>query len=171
MWAHGHSGYNNHKCRCDICKAAVNAYNRRIQSEYRQRPHVKEYVADYQAKYRQLKRDEKLAYGVEYKRTNAERLRAKERARAKTAHRANQKRRDAQMRRARKLDQFVEAVDPKIVYQMHGGCCGICRQFVTEEDFHVDHIMPLSHGGLHAYINCQPAHSHCNLSKGAKVAP
>src|ERR1700677_1289383 len=54
-------------------------------------------------------------------------------------------------RRARLLNQFVEDVDPQIVYNMHGGMCGICEDFVEGDDFHVDHVIPLSKGGLHSY--------------------
>ena len=71
-------------------------------------------------------------------------------------------------RRARELGQFIEDVDPQIVYEMHGGRCGICGEFI-EGDFHVDHVIPLAKGGMHGYINVQPAHPKCNLSKGAKI--
>jgi 5-methylcytosine-specific restriction endonuclease McrA len=73
-----------------------------------------------------------------------------------------------QTRRARKLNQFIEDVDPQTVYEMHGGMCGICKEFI-DGDFHVDHVMPLSKGGIHGYVNVQPAHPICNLRKGAKV--
>jgi 5-methylcytosine-specific restriction endonuclease McrA len=66
--------------------------------------------------------------------------------------------------RARKLNQFIEDVDSQIVYDMHGGMCGICKDFI-EGDFHVDHVIPLSKGGMHGYINVQPAHPKCNLRK------
>lgn len=71
-------------------------------------------------------------------------------------------------RRARKLNQFIENVDPAIVYEMHGGRCGICGEFIAE-DFHVDHVIPLARGGMHGYINVQPAHPACNLRKSAKI--
>jgi 5-methylcytosine-specific restriction endonuclease McrA len=61
--------------------------------------------------------------------------------------------------------QFVERVDRDVVYAMHGGCCGICRQYVAPDDFHVDHRIPLARGGLHGYVNCQPAHPLCNQRK------
>jgi 5-methylcytosine-specific restriction endonuclease McrA len=77
-------------------------------------------------------------------------------------------RQGAQVRRARKLNQFIEQVDPETVYEMHGGRCGICGEFI-QGDFHVDHVIPLSKGGEHGYVNCQPAHPKCNLSKGAKI--
>lgn len=72
----------------------------------------------------------------------------------------------AATRRARKLGQFIEEVDRDVVYEMHGGRCGICGEFI-EGDFHVDHVLPLSQGGLHGYINVQPAHPICNFIKGA----
>lgn len=75
------------------------------------------------------------------------------------------KRKTEQTRRARKLGQFIEDVDPVVFYKMHGGMCGICKQFI-EGDFHVDHVVPLARGGLHGYVNVQPAHPLCNLRKG-----
>lgn len=77
-------------------------------------------------------------------------------------------RRHAATRKARKLGQLIEEVDPRIVYQMHGGMCGICKEFI-EGDFHVDHVIPLSKGGMHGYVNVQPAHPKCNFSKGNRV--
>ncbi len=71
-------------------------------------------------------------------------------------------------RRARKLDQFIEDVDPQTVFDMHGGVCGICEQFI-DGDFHVDHVIPISKGGMHGYINVQPAHPVCNMRKGNRV--
>ncbi len=61
--------------------------------------------------------------------------------------------------------QYIEPVDRDVVYAMHGGCCGICKQYVEPDDFHVDHRIPLSRGGQHGYVNCQPAHPLCNNRK------
>lgn len=69
-------------------------------------------------------------------------------------------------RRALRADALVEVVDPEVCYKMHGGRCGICEEFI-DGAFHVDHIRPLSKGGKHSYINCQPAHPTCNLRKGS----
>lgn len=79
-----------------------------------------------------------------------------------------EKRRSQATRRALRLGQFIESVDPSIVYRMHGGMCGICKEFITG-DFHVDHVIPLSKGGPHGYVNTQPAHPLCNLKKGNRV--
>lgn len=111
----------------------------------------------------------------EYQRENMRKLRAgpnaakyRESRAASMRRNPQQRRRAEQNRRARKLDQFVESVDAQILYEMHGGMCGICKEFIGGE-FHVDHIIPLSKGGLHGYVNTQPAHPSCNLRKGNRV--
>ena len=84
-----------------------------------------------------------------------------------TPHGKSEHRRIESARRAQKLGQFVEQVDPTIVFEMHGGRCGICSEFIDRrEGFHVDHIIPLARGGMHSYLNTQPAHPRCNLQKG-----
>ena len=77
----------------------------------------------------------------------------------------------AAKRRSQQLSQFIEDVDPQVVYEMHGGMCGICKGFIDLkiEGFHVDHRIPLSKGGMHGYINVQPAHAHCNIRKSDKL--
>jgi 5-methylcytosine-specific restriction endonuclease McrA len=133
---------------------------REYQRQYRarNRENFKKYRAKNAARLRKLRRQwytENREHAQEYARrwakSNPERRRANEAA-----------------RKARKLDQFVEDVDPRTVYTMHEGMCGICEQFIVG-DFHVDHIIPLSKGGMHGYINVQPAHPVCNLRKGARV--
>jgi 5-methylcytosine-specific restriction endonuclease McrA len=71
-------------------------------------------------------------------------------------------------REMKKKGVFVEHVDRDTVYQMHGGMCGICEEFIIGK-FHVDHVIPISKGGLHCYTNVQPAHPSCNLKKSAKI--
>ncbi|HXJ92616.1 MAG TPA: HNH endonuclease signature motif containing protein [Terriglobia bacterium] len=71
-------------------------------------------------------------------------------------------------RRARKLGQFIEDVDRTTVYTMHGGRCGICGEFI-DGPFDVDHVKPLSRGGMHGYINVQPSHPSCNRKKYNRV--
>lgn len=80
-------------------------------------------------------------------------------------------RRHAQKRRAIKRDVFVENVDPRVVFERDEGICGICKKPVDQEsDWHVDHIVPLSKRGRHAYDNVQLSHGQCNRKKGARVA-
>jgi 5-methylcytosine-specific restriction endonuclease McrA len=71
-------------------------------------------------------------------------------------------------RRARKLNAFVEDVDPTVLFERDEGLCGICGKPVDLTIAHVDHAIPLARGGEHSYANTQLAHPHCNLSKGAR---
>lgn len=98
----------------------------------------------------------------EYFKNNAKKWRTENLDRAREIGRMSES-----ARRARKLGQFIEDVDPAVVFKMHGGMCGVCEEFIIGK-FHVDHRIPLVKGGMHGYINTQPAHPFCNLSKGAK---
>ena len=80
--------------------------------------------------------------------------------------RTNRERQEGYRDRRRAREAFIERVDRRVVYAMHGGRCGICGEFISGA-FHVDHVRPLSKGGTHSYINCQPAHPVCNLRKGS----
>lgn len=77
------------------------------------------------------------------------------------------RRRDNLTRRARIRGRFIEHVDADVCYRMHGGRCGICGEFIdlTGSKFDVDHVIPLSRGGAHGYVNTQPAHPSCNRAK------
>lgn len=75
-----------------------------------------------------------------------------------------------QVRRARKIGAYVEAVNRAVVYKRANGICGICGLPVSYDKFHVDHIVPLSKGGLHCYANTQPAHPRCNLKKSNRLS-
>jgi 5-methylcytosine-specific restriction endonuclease McrA len=75
-----------------------------------------------------------------------------------------------QTRNARKRDAFIEKVDPSIVFDRDGGVCGICHQSVERnERWDIDHVIPLSKGGTHGYVNVQLAHATCNKRKAAKM--
>lgn len=72
-------------------------------------------------------------------------------------------------RRARKRAQWIEDVNPAVLYQRDEGICGICDKPVDASEFQVDHVFPLSKGGLHSYQNTQIAHPRCNQVKGART--
>jgi 5-methylcytosine-specific restriction endonuclease McrA len=71
--------------------------------------------------------------------------------------------------RARVAEAFVEPVDPQIVWERDEGVCGICGKPADRDDFHVDHVIPLSKGGEHSYANVQVAHPVCNVRKLNRV--
>ena len=79
-------------------------------------------------------------------------------------------RKSALTRRARLREVFVEPVDPMVVLAASGGKCGICGDAIdASSKWDVDHVVPLSKGGIHAYSNVQAAHARCNRAKGAKL--
>lgn len=82
---------------------------------------------------------------------------------------------DRHRRKARLRDAFVEDVDPKLVFEADGYICQLCgidcpRDAVwpAPNFASLDHIKPLSRGGLHCYTNVQTLCLRCNISKGAK---
>ncbi len=143
-----------YKCRCAECHAA----NDRYMVAYRQKN--KEKILDKEAERYQRNKDAIIARVNEYyQREKTSVMRQRQTQRGRTKRSAWQ-----QARRARKLKQFVEDVDPLEVYARREGICGICRRKIAG-DFHVDHIISLSRGGLHSYQNAQPAHPRCNERK------
>lgn len=76
-------------------------------------------------------------------------------------------------RRARVAGAFIESVSILELLKRDGYTCGICGgEIPAEAEYgsplypHIDHIIPLSKGGLHSYSNTHPAHSSCNTQKG-----
>lgn len=49
-----------------------------------------------------------------------------------------------------------------------GLICGICRGRVHEWDVHIDHIVPVSRGGMSIMSNLRVTHSKCNLRKAVR---
>lgn len=49
----------------------------------------------------------------------------------------------------------------------HGAVCALCGKPITNmKDVTLDHIIPVSRGGLTVKENCQLAHERCNAMKG-----
>lgn len=69
-------------------------------------------------------------------------------------------------RRAKRKGAFVEHIDKRKLWEQHQGLCGLCNSSVKLSRMTIDHIVPLSQGGLHEYANVQPAHGLCNHVKG-----
>lgn len=80
------------------------------------------------------------------------------------------RRRSKQTRRARKRSAFVETVDSNVVFERAGWCCQWCgiatpksnRGSICDNAPEVDHIIPLSQGGIHSYANVQLLCRSCN---------
>jgi HNH endonuclease len=67
-----------------------------------------------------------------------------------------------------KVHPECATIDRHEVLHRGGGLCGICGKKVRPK-WHMDHIIPISKGGIHCYLNLQPSHIRCNLRKGNRV--
>ncbi len=72
-------------------------------------------------------------------------------------------------RRARERNAFIEDVDRDEIIRASDGICGLCGQSLKPEEVELDHIYPLSRGGVHSYRNLHATHVTCNRKKGASM--
>lgn len=79
-------------------------------------------------------------------------------------------------RRARLRGAYVETVDRVAVFVRDNWICQICHseidpdlKFPHRRSATVDHIVPISRGGLHEMANAQSAHLSCNARKGNRM--
>jgi 5-methylcytosine-specific restriction endonuclease McrA len=124
----------------------------------------------YGKRYREERADQEKARKRAYYRKNAKKMRKK--AKRNRKRNPGPGRRGSSARRARRLNQFVEHVDTRTAYDMHGGMCGICFQYIEvdwskdlRDQMHIDHVIPLSQHGPHCYANVRPTHPKCNLTR------
>lgn len=72
-------------------------------------------------------------------------------------------------------DALVHDVPDAMVWEFNPagpGCCNYCRKALTLDErgaWDIDHVVPLSRGGLHELQNLVIACVRCNRSKGAKM--
>jgi 5-methylcytosine-specific restriction endonuclease McrA len=163
------------------CRTCVSIVARRRREENPER------IAEIQHKSYLKHRAKRLAEQKAYHQKNQETILAKSRERAKTDHArllrkqaddarfatrpdAVQARADRQaVRRARKADLFVEDVSRLEVWNRDNGICRLCGLRADEQDWHLEHLTPLSRGGEHSYANAAVSHPTCNRSKGSKT--
>jgi 5-methylcytosine-specific restriction endonuclease McrA len=203
MAEHGTRGCYRNGCRQDECVAANREYQRkwyeanRDEALERSRKHYgatrdqqleygrKRYEAnrdkllDGMRKRYEANRDEVIANALAWAQTNPDRARENKRrwAEANPDKRRESGRKKARTRRARKLDTFVEHVDPQVVFERDSWTCHICDEAINPGLRHpdpmsasLDHIIPLAKGGEHSYANSGTSHLRCNQRKHTKVA-
>lgn len=110
-----------------------------------------ERIRAYNHAYRQRTKDHILQYNVAYRAKNRPKWRA---------YSADQQ----QLRRG--VGDFISRF---AVYDTHNGICGICDLPVSRDAFQVDHIVPIKRGGKHIVANLQPAHARCNRMKHDRI--
>lgn len=81
------------------------------------------------------------------------------------------------MRRLRMGDKSKQdRIDLAMLLERDGFECGLCHEPIHENHKYphpmsgtIDHIIPLSKGGTHQWVNVQAAHARCNLKKHARI--
>lgn len=83
----------------------------------------------------------------------------------------------SQKRRSVKIGAYVEMVDSRFVANRDDWKCHLCGKKISQSvkyphrmSLSMDHIVPLSMGGLHSLSNVKAAHLVCNQSKGDRPA-
>ncbi len=74
---------------------------------------------------------------------------------------------DNERRRLKKNNQFVEDVNRTTLWKRDKGLCQRCKISVPLDAYHMDHIWPVSRGGVHSYANTQVLCETCNSIKWA----
>jgi len=83
------------------------------------------------------------------------------------------RRKQWQKRRARKLnvdfwEPWMDIVWEQMKIQTNG-YCPLCHKFIGVDKLTMDHIIPLSKGGIHRIDNVQPMCGSCNSKKSNKL--
>jgi hypothetical protein len=88
------------------------------------------------------------------------------------AHKGNSRRSS----RARRYGVLTEPVRREEVYARDAWTCGLCGTPIDPalawphpKSATMDHVVPLSRGGAHTYLNVQAAHLMCNSAKGSAL--
>jgi len=127
-------------------------------------------------KYYEENREEKLKHNREYYRKYYEENREKVRDGQRKYRKNNPEKIRAKRANRRALEHKVTVGDLTAIARVYDLAtngnrvrCYLCGKAIPKAQRHVDHIMPLSKGGLHTASNLAIACAKCNLSKGAKL--
>lgn len=146
--------YANNKEKLKLKNKASYKKNAEARREYAAKRRVdmdKEKIMAYQAKYREENRERAKEYAKKYRESNQEQRRVYNRNRK------------AKLRTGGKLS--VDIV--KTMFVLQKGLCPCCKNPLGN-DYHIDHIYPVSAGGENVDYNVQLLKSTCNLKKKAK---
>lgn len=167
--------------RASNCKACVSVYNKAYREANKER------AAEYNRRYREANAEELkmaahewyianrasvIARAQAYKAQHPERYKKyMEKARAK--HWLKRKLSEANRRavKSRGSAPFHPCTDQQTLWDMYESQEGLCAYCETPlfGEFHIDHMMPLSRGGDHDWMNFALTCARCNLQKRDKT--
>lgn len=141
-------------------------YLRASKKEYREKN--KEKVAEVKSRYYQENKAACLEKSKQHRLDNIERYKQARKAwreNNRQAIRTNNRNRQIKLRMT---EGSHTAKDVLAIYEMQKGKCAACRRSLRDNNYHVDHILPLALGGSNWPRNLQVLCPFCNMSKGAK---
>lgn len=179
--------FSNHKrakdgkqSECKTCGKEYNAKHRQKNIEY-QKEHYQEneeYYKEYNKRYHQKnieeykKRSQKniekiKKYRKRYYQKNIEKYKGYVK---KYCQKNPEKIREkSSKRRALKLKVTAGIVDYEEIKDRDKMNCYLCGEDITDDNYHFDHVYPLSKGGAHSMDNIKVTHARCNLVKHDRI--
>jgi len=126
--------------------------NKEKNAEYHKKWNIanKEKIAEQKLEYRTRTKGQRAEWSRQYRKSNKEQMAAK-----------------SAKRRAYKLNQTPDDANPEKIMELYKEARELEKS--TGIKYHVDHIIPLSKGGLHHEDNLQVITATENLRKGAKT--
>lgn len=121
--------------------------------------HIKAYRKKYYAEHR----EERLVANNKWNADNRERTKL-----VHKKYRQNKKTEIKLLNAARRAKVAGGGIRKEDIENWNSRICGVCK-LPIEENYHIDHITPLSRGGLHVVSNLQLAHPRCNILKGDRL--
>jgi len=151
------------KCNHTYCSIECVGKARMVDgAKWRDPEQIKQYMSDYQKKHR--KRLNKKAMTRDKK--NLEQYHARQK-RYRDSHKEYLKV-DNERRRAAKSVNPISVEDWEEIKKRYDYRCAKCRKEEPTIKLEIDHVMAVSNGGTHEYLNIQPLCRSCNASKGNK---
>jgi 5-methylcytosine-specific restriction endonuclease McrA len=164
--------YHSNKTRINIQKRQYRERTKEATAErnraYNQREYVKERKRQRRKDNLELYRARDKVYQQAYRKRHPERRR--EIGKRWRQNHPDRKRADTLNRIARlkKAEGSYTPDDVARIYEQQKGCCAYCGKPVND-NYHVDHVIPISRGGTNYPENLAIACPFCNDSKGSKL--
>ena len=112
----------------------------------------REWILARQRRWRQEHPDKNYAIQKRYKKRNPDKLRELR-----------------ELRRAIKNGVEAERFTRIEIWERDRGICHICGKYCDPNEWHLDHLIPLSRGGSHTRENVAVSHPRCNRIKGNRL--
>jgi 5-methylcytosine-specific restriction endonuclease McrA len=130
----------------------------------------REYVRARDQKYRQDNPDIEFRKQKRYRERHKEQLYLKgKKYREEHKDYFNNKNRERKLTLLDVSDGTVTLEAEKILYEQQNGLCDYCGCSLEDSGKHLDHIVPISRGGLHTITNVHWTCPTCNMSKGDRL--